>query len=118
MSDVLDRLDEINERLSRDTRILLIFVRGRITDENGDERWDDVDMGWVTHVPSKGETVRLEGKLYGVTRVHYNAERMSAAGGSILYAFAHLGLSTEDPDEDRWPRSGPGAVLSFNRNEK
>ena len=104
MSDMLERLDELNARLDQTTRILLIFVRGKVPDGDGEERWDDVEMGWVTNVPNKGDTVRLEGVVHAVTRVHYNAETSSASGEPILYAFVHLGLATVPDEDDRWPR--------------
>lgn len=77
---------------------ILTFTRGRLpADDDAPERWDDVYFGSVTHVPSKGDTVRLEGKLYGVTRVHFNADLDTP----ILYAFVHLGLSASMDDDAR-----------------
>lgn len=56
-------------------------------------------MGPVTQVPAKGDTVRLDGKLYGVTRVHYNAERFGVVDREpTLYAFVHLALSADDEE--------------------
>jgi hypothetical protein len=84
--------------LERTTPILLSFVRG-VTREGG-EHLDPVDMGQVTHVPSKGDTVTLEGVVYVVSRVHFTADPSRPA----LHAVAHLAATSIPADEINHPR--------------